>query len=58
VLTIDGEPAARIVPIAVEPRTLSPAEMATVRALMDALGRIPRPTGSFDAVPLVADGRR
>jgi prevent-host-death family protein len=58
VLTIDGEPAARIVPIALEPRPLSAGEVATVRALMDALLRIPRPNDVFDAVALAADGRR
>ena len=58
VITVDGEPAARIVPIDAEPRRLSAAEVATVRALMDAVARIPRPSGAFDAVGLVAEGRR
>lgn len=58
VITVDGEPAARIEAIGAEPRRLTAAESATARALMDAVGRIPRPTDAFDAVTLVADGRR
>jgi prevent-host-death family protein len=58
VITVDGEPAARIVPIEEEPRRLTAAEIATVRALMDALARIPRPGEPFDAVVAVAEGRR
>ncbi|HEY2728326.1 MAG TPA: type II toxin-antitoxin system prevent-host-death family antitoxin [Polyangia bacterium] len=58
VITVDGEPAARINAVEAEPRRLTAAEAATVRALMDAVGRIPRPTDAFDAVALVADGRR
>jgi len=58
VITVDGEPAARIVPIGADPRRLTAAEVATVRALMDALARIPRPSEPFDAVGLLAEGRR
>lgn len=58
VITVDGEPAARIAPIEEEPRRLTAAEIATVRALMDALARIPRPSEPFDAVVAVAEGRR
>jgi prevent-host-death family protein len=58
VITVDGEPAARIVPMEDEPRRLTAAEVATVHALMDAVGRIPRPGGAFDAAALVAEGRR
>jgi prevent-host-death family protein len=58
VITVDGEPAARIAPIEEEPRRLTTAEIATVRALMDALARIPRPSEPFDAVVAVAEGRR
>jgi prevent-host-death family protein len=58
VITVDGEPAARIDAVEAEPRRLTAAELATVRALMDAVGRIPRPTDAFDAVALVTDGRR
>lgn len=57
-ITVDGEPAARIVSIDGEPRRLTMAERATVRALRDALVRIPRPGGAFDAAALVAEGRR
>jgi len=58
VITVDGEPAARITPIEDEPRHLTAREIATVRALMDALARIPRPSEPFDAVVVVAQGRR
>ncbi len=58
VITVDGEPAARIGPIEEKPRHLTAREVATVRALMDALARIPRPTEPFDAVAAVAEGRR
>ncbi|MFN2377376.1 MAG: type II toxin-antitoxin system prevent-host-death family antitoxin [Candidatus Binatia bacterium] len=58
VITVDGEPAARIAPIEGEPRRLTAAEIATVRALMDGLARIPRPSEPFDAVAAVAEGRR
>jgi prevent-host-death family protein len=57
-ITVDGEPAARIVPIATHPRSLTASEVATVRALMDAVLRIPRPLEPFDAVALIAEGRR
>jgi prevent-host-death family protein len=58
VITVDGEPAARIVPIEDTPRQLTATEIATVRALMDALARIPRPSEPFDAVVAVTEGRR
>jgi prevent-host-death family protein len=59
VITVDGEPAVRVVPLAAGPRPLSSAEMAGVRALMASLSRIARPDDApFDAVALVADGRR
>jgi prevent-host-death family protein len=58
VITVDGEPAVRIVPIEADERGLSAAEVATVRALMDAVARIPRPSGTFDAVELVRESRR
>lgn len=58
ILTVDGEPAARLVPITAPPRLLTAAEVNTVRVLMAGLTRIPRATEPFDAVALVADGRR
>ena len=58
VITVGGEPAARIVPIAPEPRPLTDAEVATYRALMGSLGRMQRPSDAFDATELVAEGRR
>jgi len=58
VITVDGEPAARIVPVDPGPRSLTPAEAAGYRALMASLGRIERPTSAFDAVELIGEGRR
>lgn len=58
VITVDGEPAVRVVPMAVGPRPLSPAEIAGVRVLMASLARIARPETPFDAVALLLDGRR
>ena len=58
VITVDGEPAAQIAPVEGQPRRLTAREVATVRALMEALVRIPRPSEPFDAGLLVAEGRR
>ncbi|MFN7142322.1 MAG: type II toxin-antitoxin system Phd/YefM family antitoxin [Myxococcota bacterium] len=58
VITVDGEPAVRIVPVDPGPRSLTPAEAAGYRALMASLGRIERPTSEFDAVELIGEGRR
>jgi len=58
VITVDGEPAARIVPVEDEPRRLTATEIATARVMMNALVRIPRPSEPFDAVVAVAEGRR
>ena len=58
VITVDGEPAARIMLVHTSPRSLTSAEAAGYRALMASLGRIPRPTSAFDAVELVGEGRR
>ncbi len=58
VITVDGEPVVRIVPVRAGPRELTAAEVAAFRVLMDALQRIERPKGKFDAVELVRDGRR
>ena len=58
VITVDGEPAARVVPVDPGPRSLTAAEAAGYRALMASLARIERPTSEFDAVELIGDGRR
>lgn len=58
VITVDGEPAVRLVPVHAGPRPLTPAETAAYRALMAGLGRIERPDSAFDAVELVGEGRR
>ena len=58
VITVDGEPAARVVPVDPGPRSLTAAEGAGYRALMASLARIERPTSEFDAVELIGEGRR
>ena len=58
IITVDGEPAVRIVPIVAGPHPMTDAEAASVRALMASLGRLERPPGVFDAVALVGEGRR
>jgi prevent-host-death family protein len=58
VITVDGEPAAQIVPMVGQPRQLAAPEVAAVRVLMEALHRIPRVAGAFDACALVGEGRR
>jgi prevent-host-death family protein len=58
IITVDGEPAVRVVPVAPEPRPLSEAEVASVRVLLASLDRIERPSTEFDAVDLVGEGRR
>ena len=58
VITVDGEPAVRLVPVHPGPRALTPAEAAGFRALLSSLTRIVRPGTEFDAVDLVSEGRR
>ena len=58
IITVGGQPAARLVPMAPQPRPLTDAEVASFRALMTSLRRIERPPEAFDAVELVAEGRR
>lgn len=58
VITVDGEPAVRLVPVHPGPRPLTPAEAAGYRALLGGLTRIVRPGTAFDAVDLVGEGRR
>lgn len=58
VLTVDGEPAARLVPVTPAPRRLTAPEITMVRALMQGLTRIPRAPDAFDAVLLINEGRR
>ena len=57
-ITVDGQPAVRIVPIASGPVALTEAEIATSRALLKSIRRLKRRKGSFDAIDLVRDGRR
>jgi prevent-host-death family protein len=58
VLTVDGEPAARLVPVPAAPRRLTPPEIQVVRVLMAGLARIPRSAEPFDAAAVVREGRR
>lgn len=58
VITVDGEPAVRVVAVVTGPRSLTAAEVATYRALLAGVGRIQRPAAEFDAVELVREGRR
>lgn len=58
VITVDGEPAAQIAPVAGPLRELSASEVATVRSLMWAIARIPRSNEPFDALAAVTEGRR
>jgi antitoxin (DNA-binding transcriptional repressor) of toxin-antitoxin stability system len=58
IMTVDGKPAARVEAVDTEPRRLTAAETATVRALMDAIVRIPRSTETFDAVAGMTNRRR
>ncbi len=57
-ITVDSEPAVRLVPIQAGPRLLTPAEAAAYRALVRSMGRNPRPTSKFVAVELIGEGRR
>lgn len=58
VVTVDGEPAATLGPVEQAPRELTAAELATERALLDAIARLAWTPEPFDAVELVQDGRR
>jgi len=58
IVTIDGEPVAEIVPARAPRRELTDNEAATARVLIHALVGARRPVERFDAVALVADGRR
>ena len=56
IITVDGEPAARLAPVPGDLHSLSPTDVATLRVLEDAVRRIPGTP--FDAVALIRDGRR
>ncbi len=57
-VTVDGQPAVRISPVPEAPQKLERQALATYRALWQALTHQPRAAGVFDAVQLVAMGRR
>ena len=58
IITVDGEPAVRVVPIVGGPHSMTDAEAASVRALLASVRRLERPSSEFDAVELVGAGRR
>ena len=58
IITVDGKPAVRVVPVRRDPVALTGAEVATTRALLKSLRRMRRVKGSFDAVDVVRNGRR
>ncbi len=58
IITVDGEPAVRVVPIQSAPRTLTDAEVSVARALWSGLQRVERASSEFDALELVGEGRR
>jgi prevent-host-death family protein len=58
IITVDGEPAVRLVPVPGDPRQLTEVEVATYTVLMRVIRESARVGGEFDAVDLVAEGRR
>ena len=58
IITVNGQPAVRIVPLPDRPRRLTDSEVATFRVLVRSLLEAERVSGDFDAVELVAEGRR
>jgi prevent-host-death family protein len=58
VITVDGEPAARLVPVESGPRSLTREQIATWRVLLASIDRLERPKEPFDAVELIGEGRR
>lgn len=58
VITVDGEPAAQLAPVAVPVRELSSSEVAIVRSLMWAIARIPRAAEPIDPLGPLSEGRR
>lgn len=58
VITVDGRPAVRVVPMPNEPRRLTEAEMAMDQALMASIDRLESVSTPFDAVESIGDGRR
>ncbi len=58
VITVDGQPAARVTAVADQPRQLTQTEVATFRVLLRGIVEGERIAGEFDAVALVGEGRR
>lgn len=57
-ITVDGEPAARVEPVARAARPLSEVEISTYRALSRGIVRDLLDAEPFDAVDLIREGRR
>ena len=57
-ITVDGEPAARVEPVTRAARALSEVEISTYRALSRGIVRDLADAEPFDAVELVREGRR
>lgn len=57
-VTVDGEPVVEITPATPPRRELTDHEVVTMRALMNALARLPRVGDAFDAVEIIGEGRR
>ena len=58
IVTVDGEPAVAITPMMGTTARLDARQIRIVRALEDAILRMPKQGDEFDAVELVRDGRR
>ncbi len=58
VITVDGQPAARITAVPDLPRHLTDSDVATFRVLLRGILEAERVPGEFDAVDLVGEGRR
>ena len=58
VITVDGQPAARVTAVPDQPRHLTEREVATFRVVLRAILEAERVVGTFDARDLVDEGRR
>jgi len=58
VITVDGQPAARVTAMPDQLRPLTETEVATFRVLLRGIVQSERVAGEFDAADLVAEGRR
>jgi hypothetical protein len=58
IITVDGQPVARVAPVPDQPRQLTASDVATFRVLLRSILEAERVAGDFDAVDLVGEGRR